>query len=411
MDATTIELVVNIIKWGSLGLLILLVVILFFAGLIGWKRGIFNAGFRLLFIGTLIIIALTTVRPMVDFIGGRDMGPLLRLFGMDGVTITMGSGSTTIQVASIFGTLSDLLIALGEANGITVSAEQVEPVIHGLVYLILSTFVVIMDGILISSLGNLGATILWHALFKHLISKRIRKAVRVKGVAALMGATQTLVVGAMLIFPFSALINNVTAAFKNEDNGITIDNEMINTVTTIVDAYEDSVLANVLFNWTDNSSGQSWDVMLMDSLTSADVNGLKVSFIDEIYNIVGIGKTLISAGILSEEGMASIGQTLLANDEMVVSLLSSIGNSGLVLMILPVAVELALNLDVVKQYVGDGLLDVSDVDWKQEINNIGAMYTAVQKTGLFDDLFDEEGNPVLDAEALKKSLSSTLIRG
>ncbi|HOR20861.1 MAG TPA: hypothetical protein PLH17_03465 [Bacilli bacterium] len=411
MDATTIELVVNIIKWGSLGLLILLVVILFFAGLIGWKRGIFNAGFRLLFIGTLIIIALTTVRPMVDFIGGRDMGPLLRLFGMDGVTITMGSGSTTIQVASIFGTLSDLLIALGEANGITVSAEQVEPVIHGLVYLILSTFVVIMDGILISSLGNLGATILWHALFKHLISKRIRKAVRVKGVAALMGATQTLVVGAMLIFPFSALINNVTAAFKNEDNGITIDNEMINTVTTIVDAYEDSVLANVLFNWTDNSSGQSWDVMLMDSLTSADVNGLKVSFIDEIYNIVGIGKTLISAGILSEDGMASIGQTLLANDEMVVSLLSSIGNSGLVLMILPVAVELALNLDVVKQYVGDGLLDVSDVDWKQEINNIGAMYTAVQKTGLFDDLFDEEGNPVLDAEALKKSLSSTLIRG
>lgn len=402
MDATTIELVVNIIKWGSLGLLILLVVILFFAGLIGWKRGIFNAGFRLLFIGTLIIIALTTVRPMVDFIGGRDMGPLLRLFGMDGVTITMGSGSTTIQVTSIFGTLSDLLIALGEANGITVSAEQVEPVIHGLVYLILSTFVVIMDGILISSLGNLGATILWHALFKHLISKRIRKAVRVKGVAALMGATQTLVVGAMLIFPFSALINNVTAAFKNEDNGITIDNEMINTVTTIVDAYEDSVLANVLFNWTDNSSGQSWDVMLMDSLTSADVNGLKVSFIDEIYNIVGIGKTLISAGILSEDGMASIGQTLLANDEMVVSLLSSIGNSGLVLMILPIAVDLALNLDVVKQYVGDGLLDVSDVDWKQEINNIGAMYTAVQETGLFDDLFDEEGNPVLDAEALKK---------
>ena len=402
MDATTIELVVNIIKWGSLGLLILLVVILFFAGLIGWKRGIFNAGFRLLFIGILIIVALTTVRPMVEFIGGRDMGPLLRLFGMDGVTINIGSNSATIQVTSIFETLSNLLIALGEANGITVTSEQVGPVIHGLVYLILSTFVVIMDGILISSLGNLAATILWHALFKHLISKRVRKAVRAKGVAALMGATQTLVVGAMLIFPFSALINNMTAAFKNEDNGITIDNEMINTVTTIVDAYEDSVLANVLFNWTDNSSGQSWDVMLMDSLTSADVNGLKVSFIDEIYNIVGIGKTLVSAGILSEEGIASIGQTLLTNQEMVTSLLSSIGNSGLVLMILPIAVDLALNLDVVKQYVGDDLIDISDVDWKHEINNIGEMYKAVQETGLFDDLFDEEGNPTLDADALKK---------
>ncbi|MFA7020160.1 MAG: hypothetical protein WC215_01185, partial [Bacilli bacterium] len=401
MDATTLELIVNIITWGSLGLLILLVVILFFAGLIGWKRGIFNAGFRLIFISILIIVALTTVRPMVEFIGARDMGPLLRLFGMDGVTMEVGSNSVSIQVTSIFETLTNLIIALAESNGITIASDQVEPVVHGLVYLILSTFVVIMDGFLISTLGNLGATILWHALFKHLISKRVRKAVRVKGVAALMGATQTLVVGAMLIFPFSALINNVTAAFKNEDNGIVIDNEMINTVTTIVDAYEDSVLANVLFNWTNNSEGQSWDVMLMDSLTSADVNGLKVSFIDEIYNLVGIGKTLTSAGIFSEDGMSSIGQTILANDEMVVSLLSSIGNSGLVLMLIPVAVELALNLDVVKQYVGEDLIDISDIDWKDEINNIGKMYKAVQSTGLFDDLFDEEGNAVLDADALK----------
>ncbi len=397
MDAATIELVTNIITWGSLGLLILLVVILFFAGLIGWKRGIFSAGFRLLFIGTLIIVALATVRPMVEFIGNRDMAPLLRLFNMESLP-----GFPNVEVTSIFETLANLLVALGEKNGITITSEQVAPVVHGLVYLILSTFVIIMDGILISSLGNLAATILWHALFKHLISKRVRKAIRVKGVAALMGATQTLVVGAMLIFPFSALINNVTAAFKNEDNGIKIDNEMINTVTTIVDAYEDSVLANVLFNWTDNTSGQSWDVMLMDSLTSADVNGLKVSFIDELYNIVGIGKTLVSAGILSEEGMASIGQTLLANDEMVVSLLSSIGNSGLVLMLLPVAVDLALNLDVVKQYVGDDLIDISDVDWKREINNIGEMYKAVKETGLFDDLLDEEGNPTLGADALKK---------
>ncbi|MFA7700364.1 MAG: hypothetical protein WCX85_00590 [Bacilli bacterium] len=401
MDVTTLELIVNIITWGSLGLLILLVVILFFAGLIGWKRGIFNAGFRLIFISILIIVALTTVRPMVEFIGARDMGPLLRLFGMDGVTMEVGSNSVSIQVTSIFETLTNLIIALAESNGITIASDQVEPVVHGLVYLILSTFVVIMDGFLISTLGNLGATILWHALFKHLISKRVRKAVRVKGVAALMGATQTLVVGAMLIFPFSALINNVTAAFKNEDNGIVIDNEMINTVTTIVDAYEDSVLANVLFNWTNNSEGQSWDVMLMDSLTSADVNGLKVSFIDEIYNLVGIGKTLTSAGIFSEDGMSSIGQTILANDEMVVSLLSSIGNSGLVLMLIPVAVELALNLDVVKQYVGEDLIDISDIDWKDEINNIGKMYKAVQSTGLFDDLFDEEGNAVLDADALK----------
>ena len=65
MDAATIQLITQIITWGSLGLLILIVLIILFAGIIGWRRGIFNAGFRLLFVGILIIIALSTVRPMV----------------------------------------------------------------------------------------------------------------------------------------------------------------------------------------------------------------------------------------------------------------------------------------------------------------------------------------------------------
>lgn len=402
MDAATIQLITQIITWGSLGLLILIVVILFFAGLIGWKRGIFNAGFRLIFIGILITVALTTVRPMVEFIGARDMAPLLRLFGVDTINITNGSESITVPITSIFETLTNLLVALAEANGISIPASQVGEIVHGLVYLILSTFVVIMDGILIASLGNLAATILWHAIFKHLISKRIRKVVRVKGVAMLMGSVKSLIVGAMLIFPFSSLINNAVRAFKDENNGIKIDNDMINTVTTIVDAYENSVLANVLFNWTENTEGKSWDVMLMDSLTSADVGGIKISFIDELYNIIGIGKTLTSAGLLSGEGMEGLGTTLLANDEIVVSLLSSIGNSGLVLMLIPIAVDLALNLDEVSNFVDKDLLVLDDIDWKYEINNVGKMYKSLFDTGLFDELIDDEGNFVLDESNLTK---------
>lgn len=402
MDAATIQLITQIITWGSLGLLVLVVVVIFFAGLIGWKRGIFNAGFRLIFIGILIIVALTTVRPMVEFIGNRDLGPLLSLFGVDVINIASESGSITVEITSVFETLTNLLIALGEANGVSVPAEQVGEVVQGLVYLIVSTFVIIMDGMLISSLGNLGATILWHAIFKHLISKRIRKVVRVKGVAMLMGSVQTLLVGAMLLFPFSSLINNVVRAYKDEDNGIIIDNELLTGITEIVDAYDNSILANVLFNWTSNSEGQTWDVMLMDSLTSADVDGIKVSLIDELYNVVGIGKTLTSAGILSGAGFDTIGATLLTNDQLVVSLLSSIGNSGLVLMLLPLAVDLALNLDQVKAFVGDGLLDVSDIDWKNEINNVGRMYKSVFDTGLLEDLMDEEGNFILDDSAIGK---------
>ncbi|MFA5421190.1 MAG: hypothetical protein WC344_00140 [Bacilli bacterium] len=392
------ELVLNIIKWSSLGLIILLVIILFFAGLIGWKRGIFNAGFRLLFAGVLITIALTTVRPMVDFIGTRDVGSLLTLFNFNPIPI----GEMNIEVTNVYDTLTNALIALAENYGIVIPADQVGEIVQGLVYLVVSTFVIIMDGVLIATLGSLAATIFWHALFKHFISKRIRKAVRVKGAAMAMGSAKAILVGAMLIFPFSSLINNVVRSFKDESNGIIIDNEMLTTVTTIVDAYDDSVLANVLFNWTENTKGESWDVMLMDSLTSADVNGIKVSLIDEIYNIVGIGKTLTSAGILSEDGMSQIGRTLLTNDELVVSLISSVGNSGLVLMLIPVAVELALNLDVVKPYVGEDLLDLSDVDWKDEINNVGRMYQAVFDTGLFAEMFDEEGNIVFDNAAIKK---------
>ncbi|NCA97272.1 MAG: hypothetical protein EOM77_03720, partial [Bacteroidia bacterium] len=385
MDAATIQLITQIITWGSLGLLILAVLIVLFAGIIGWRRGIFNSGFRLLFVGILIIIALTTVRPMVDFIGSRDMGPLLRMFGYASPTITIGSSAVTFEITSIYDTLTNILVALGESYGVIIPAAEVEEIVHGLVYLILSTFVIVMDGILISTLGNLGATILYHAIFKHLISKRVRKVVRVRGMAMLMGSVKSILVGAMLIFPFSSLINNVVQAFKDEDNGVIIDNELLSNVTTIVDAYDNSVLANVLFNWTANSDGKTWDVMLMDSLTSADINGIKVSFIDELYNIVGIGKTLTSAGIFSEGGMDSIGMTLLTNNKMVVSLLSALGNSGLVLMLIPVAVEIAKNLDVVKTFVDPDLLDLSDVDWKSEINNIGKMYQAIYDTGFLDD--------------------------
>ncbi|MFA5481030.1 MAG: hypothetical protein WC282_01415, partial [Bacilli bacterium] len=156
MDAATIELVTQIITWGSLGLLILLVIILFFAGLIGWKRGIFNAGFRLIFIGILVIVALTTVKPMANFIGGRDLGSLLSLFNVETITI----GSTAVPVTNVFETLSNVLVALANEYGVTVDSAQVGEVVTGLVTMIISTFVVIMDGILIYTLGNLGATIL-----------------------------------------------------------------------------------------------------------------------------------------------------------------------------------------------------------------------------------------------------------
>ncbi|MFA5481589.1 MAG: hypothetical protein WC282_04335, partial [Bacilli bacterium] len=282
--------------------------------------------------------------------------------------------------------------ALANEYGVTVDSAQVGEVVTGLVTMIISTFVVIMDGILIYTLGNLGATILWHALFKHFISKRVRKVVRVKGVSMLMGVSKSVLVGSLLILPFSSLINNVVSAYQDEDNGVTLDNELLSNITTFVDAYDNSVLANVLFNWTENSAGQSWDVQLMDSLTSVDVDGVKASFIDELYNLVGIGKTLTSAGIFEEGAMEKIGQTILMNEDMTVSLLSSIGNSGLVLMLLPIAAEMALNHEAVQAWVGDDLLDISDVDWRSEINNIGDMYKAVVKTGLFEEMVDEEGN-------------------
>jgi len=400
MDPSTVELITQIITWSSIGLLILVVVILFFAGLIGWKRGIFNAGFRLLFMGILVIVALTTVKPMADFIGNRDMGPLLSLFGIDAGSISFGDANLDFEVTSIYDTLVNLLLALGEANGILIPTADVISVVHGLVGLAISVVVILLDGFLILTLGNLGATILWHAIFKHLISKRVRKVVRVKGVSMLMGVTKSVIVGAMLIFPFSALVNNVVAAFKDEDNGVTLDNELLATLTTFVDAYDNSVLANVMFNWTENSSGQSWDVQLMDSLTSVDINGFKVSLMDELYNIVGLGKTITATGILSEEGIGAIDASLVMNDDLVLSLISILGNSGLVLMLLPTAAQIVMNQEAVSQYIDPALLDLSDIDWRHEVNNIGRMYSAVYESGILENVVDESGNFVFDPSNL-----------
>lgn len=402
MDAEILDLVVNIIKWGSLGLLILLVLILVVGGLIGMKRGVFNSAFRLLVTAVLATVALLTVRPIANAIANSNLGGLLSNFGLSSFQIGEGDEAVTIAITSLNETLANVLTALLANAGITFSGPQALEVISGLTYLVISTVVVILDGILILIFNGIVATILYHLIFKHIIPKKTRKRVRLKGVAFLTGSLKTLIVASMLIFPFSSLINNVVHSFRDEKNGVRIDNEMINTVETITDAYDSSILANVLFNWTSNDEGKTWDVALMDSLTSSDIGGLKVSLVDEIYNLVGIGKTLISAGILDDGGFDSLASTILGSEEIVVHLIKSIGSSGLVLVLIPVAVQLALNLEEAQEFVGDNLIDISDIDWKDEINNVHKMFQSVMRTGLLDDLFDENGSFVLDETFLMR---------
>ncbi|MCX5774917.1 MAG: hypothetical protein NTV44_00855 [Firmicutes bacterium] len=372
---------------------ILLLLIIGF--LIGLWRGMWNSGFRLIFIGILVVCAFLFTRNIADWLASLDIKAMMSNFGVNLTNISFHMNSTTTITVEITNIKDMIISAVGqvyEAVGLgSASTTQAIELITGLTMIFLRYITFIIEVLLIIIIGEPLAAFFYHVIFKWLLPRNVRKHMKVRLAGGFMNMVKVGLVSVMMLIPFSALLNTINQAFQNPDNATAegVDSATYNQIMSFINAYNDSPFAQVLFNWSVNDEGKTLDVVLMDYLTNENMGDVQLSLSTELYTIAGIGKTILSTGV-ADDGMTALTTQLLSNENLVASLFVDIANSGLIMKAIPIALAIAMNMDQVKQYVDPSLLNFDAVDWHEELLNLGDIADQVVASGVVTDVMNAD---------------------
>lgn len=369
-----------------------IVAIIVLGGVVGLIRGVWSSGFRLIFVGLLVILSYALAGTIGTAVSKMD----LTSFNIPPFSIS----GTTIEATNLQETLVKVIAAYGAGEGGDVQKILDDPntvkLITELALMIVRLLTFIILAIIVIVVGNLLATILYHVLFKHFINKNLRKKVKLRLVGFAFGLVKTSMVASMLIVPFSGLLNSISVAFKNasdENNEVKLDSELYNQLKNWIDAYDGSMLAQGLFGWTE-LGGKTMDMRLLDIITSDKYSTMKLS--EEMSNITTVAATLIGTNAVSvsggEGGTVSIGvnAAVFLDSKITSTLLSVISSSALCTQLLPIAATFAFNMDEINVYFNAKEYDLSKIDWKNDLESINEIFKGMSNAGIIDeDVIDD----------------------
>ncbi len=380
IDTTQITQCLNIAFFAIVAIIVL-------GGIVGLIRGVWSSGFRLIFVGILVILSYI----LAGTLGTAVANINLASFNIPSFTI----GENVVEVTTIKETLVNALAAYGAGEGGDVQKILDDPntvkLITELALMIVRLLTFIILAIIVIVVGNLLATILYHVLFKHFINKNLRKKVKLRLVGFAFGLVKTSMVASMLIVPFSGLLNSISVAFKNasdENNEVKLDSELYNQLKSWIDAYDGSMLAQGLFGWTE-LGGKTMDMRLLDIITSDKDSTMKLS--EEMSNITTVAATLIGTNAVSvsggEGGTVSIGvnAAVFLDSKITSTLLSVISSSALCTQLLPIAATFAFNMDEINVYFDAKEYDLSKIDWKNDLESINEIFKGMSNAGIIDE--------------------------
>ncbi|MCH5171729.1 MAG: hypothetical protein J1F31_02725 [Erysipelotrichales bacterium] len=367
--------------------LVVIIVLILLGGLIGLLRGVWNESFRLIFIGILVILAYALTGRIGDWIAGIDLTKII------GVQTIENINGISVNVTSIKGTLMEVFAALGTGPDGSIQKTLSDPrtvqLITELALIVIRfvTFIILAIGII--TIGNLLATLLYHLIFKHLITKKLRKEVKLRFVGFVEGMVKSGLVLSMLIVPFSSILNSISKAIHNADavKKENLDNETYNQLLSWVEAYNDSALAKVLFNWTKDSDGNTLDMKLANIITSTSKSTM--TFTDELSSFMSLGATLLSSGAINfaDDDTIIIDSAILMNSEIVSVLIAQLTTSNLVLQALPIVADFALNIEGVSEYIDSEKINLDGIDWKKDLETLSSIYSDIYSEGIVDEEF------------------------
>lgn len=391
------DLALKLINIGLVALFVLLIIAFLIAALRGFTRGIWKSTHNMIFMLSLIIIAFVTLNPFTDFISKFPVdlfykGSLYISRNVDGVVTTY-----YVPITNLKDTLAEYIKGLYLIFNASVSEQSATSFALALTTSILKVVVVMIDMILIVTLGNLFCFLSWILVFRHFIPRIARKRIKIRWVSLVETLVTFVVVTFLFMTPFTAVVNSVNQAYKRNDVQNKADNETIINIGNFVNAYDNSLFAKVLFNWSVDDQGMTYDTRLLDSFTAGVSGEYTINIVREIVNIADIVASSAGAFHDNNDGGVTVEVGALITQEIVDKGFDTILNSSIVQYALPIVVEMAFNSDLLQNIIPGALVDLSDVKWEEEIGYIKDMADCIFASGVLDDLFyiNEDGYRVM----------------
>jgi hypothetical protein len=373
--------------YGLIGLVAL-------AFIVGFIRGIWNEGFRLLFVGLLILGAVLFTRDLVNFAMNTDISDFAQSAGLSSISFAVGEVPIIVPITTAFETIENILEQTLISFGIFIT-PQISQLIIGLTLVLIRYVTFILLAVLIFLLGETLAAILYFIPFRFFIPRLWREKAKLRLLGGLAGSTKMVLILAMFLSPFTSLINTVNNAFKDFDSryGNQITSELYQSIMGYVNAYDNSAFASTLFQWYVSEDGKTFDTILMDFVTGEDIENYRLTLSDELDSLVEIAASVIATGAV-DSTFTTIDTSLLISESFVTNLITGLTGSNLVMAIIPIAIQLAANIDEVTNYIDPANIDFEAVNWREELVKIGDILNGVIRSGVIDTVLS--GNISLD---------------
>jgi hypothetical protein len=169
-----------------------------------------------------------------------------------------------------------------------------------------------------------------------------------------------------------------------------------------MDSYDNSLFAQVFFNWTTNDDDLTIDTAFINAITSSSFEDSSISLVSAVSELVELTSYFSNSITINEQGV-TVELSIILDEEIISQFFDSLRESTLITYLLPVAVEVALNIADIETFVDPSLLEISDIDWVQELENVENLYLNLLESGLVEEL---TSNGVSNPNALIKSLLS-----
>ena len=182
----------------------------------GFIRGIWREGFRLIFVGGLVIAAILFTRQLVDIFMEFDVSGLAASAGFGSVSLNLNATPVIVAVTTPYETVYELLEQSLLAFGFFIT-PAIADLIIGLTLVILRYLIFIVLAIIIFLLGETVAALLYFIPFRFIIPRNTRRTVKLRLLGGLAGALKMVLVLTMFLSPFTSLVNTVSNSFRDFD--------------------------------------------------------------------------------------------------------------------------------------------------------------------------------------------------
>lgn len=352
--------------------------------IIGFIRGFWKESFRFLFVVIFVGLSILFTRDIVDFALNFDVSSIAASAGVVSISLNLGASPIIVAITTPFETINNLLEQTLLSFNIFIT-PQLTDVIIGLTLVIIRYLTFIILSILILLFGETIGAILYFLPFRFFIPRNLRKRVKLRLLGGAVGALKLTIVLAMFLSPFTSLINTVTSAFEDFDEqyGDQIDSELYQSLMGYVNAYESSSFSTVLFDWYVSEDGKTFDTVLMDYVTGQDIEGYRLTIENELDSLIQIAGSVLATDAL-DASFNVIDTSAFLSETFVTNLFAGLTSSALLMQIIPIAVEIALNLDEVTSFVDPSKIDFDALDWDEELINFRDILNGVIRSGVLD---------------------------